>query len=176
MGKTKKHPPVKLIIAFIFKKKIIFDEAKLLLEKKFGRIDFESEILSFTHTDYYTREFGANLKRIFTAFKKLIPPEELSDIKLFTNRLEKRLSAGINRLINIDPGYLDMSKIILASTKDYTHRIYLNKGIYAEVTLFYRDKTFRPWEWTYPDYKSAGYISLFNQIRRIYAEQAKKHI
>ena len=84
------------------------------------------------------------------------------------------MAKGISRIINIDPGYLDLSKLILASTKDYKHRIYLTKGIYAEVTLFYQDKTFCPWEWTYPDYKTGEYIEIFNRIRQIYAEQIKE--
>jgi len=77
------------------------------------------------------------------------------------------------RSINIDPGYLDLARLVLASTKDYKHRIYLNKGIYAEVTLFYQDRTFQPWQWTYPDYKTPEYIAIFNKIRDILILQIK---
>lgn len=173
MGKIREHRTVKLIIGFIFKEEIICDKAKIFLERRFGKIDFESETLPFVHTSYYENEFGRDLKRKFISFKKLISPQNLSKIKIITNKIEKKLSRGSRRLINIDPGYLNMAKLILASTKDYKHRIYLNKGIYAEVTLFYQNKTFKPWEWTYPDYQTAEYITIFNRIRELYVKQIK---
>jgi DNA-binding LytR/AlgR family response regulator len=169
MGKIRKSLPVKLIIGFIFKEEQILKKTETLLKKYYGEIDFESQTLSFTHTDYYEKEFGRDLKRKFISFKKLIPPQNLPKIKITTNQIENKTSRGQSRRINIDPGYLDLSKLILASTKDYYHRIYLEKGIYAEITLFYRDKTFNPWEWTYPDYKTPEYIAIFNKIRENYA-------
>jgi hypothetical protein len=165
---------IKLIIGLIFKEESACDRAKIILQKCFGKIDFESQTLPFTHTSYYENEFGINLKRRFISFKKLFPSQDLSKIKITTNEIEKKLSSGKCRLINIDPGYLDLAKLILASTKDHKHRIHLNKGIYAEVTLFYQDKTFRPWDWTYPDYKTNEYITIFNRIREIYASQIRK--
>ena len=173
MGRIKKQKSVKLIIGFIFKEEGVFNKARALLERLFGKIDFESQTLAFKHTDYYDPEFGKNLKRKFISFKKLALPQSLPKIKISANRIEARLSRGVSRLINIDPGYLGLSKLILASTKDYKHRIYLNNGIYAEVTLFYQKKSFRFWEWTYPDYKTSEYIAIFNQIREIYAQQIK---
>lgn len=171
MGRIKKHPPVKLIIAFIFKEEEILHKAQDALISHFDAIDYQSKALPFTYTDYYETEFGKGLKRRFISFKKLISPRILPEIKITTNRIEKRLSNEGRRLINIDPGYIDMAKLILASTKDYRHRIYLNKGIYAEITLFYQNQTFAPWDWTYPDYKSTDYILIFNQIRNIYVTQ-----
>lgn len=173
MGQIKKHLPVKLIAGFIFKDERIFCRAECILRERFGKIDFSSDTLPFVHTSYYEREFGKDLKRKFISFQKLIPPQRLSRIKIITNTIEEELSQGENRLINIDPGYLNLPKLILASTKDYIHRIYINKGVYAEVTLFYQDKSFKFWDWTYPDYKSAEYIKIFNQIREIYADQIK---
>lgn len=174
MGRITKHPPVKLVIGCIFKKQIVFNKAEDILVSHFGAIDYASATLAFTHTDYYKSEFGGYLKRRFVSFKKLISPENLFQAKITADKIEKRLSKGEFRMINIDPGYIDMAKLILASTKDYKHRIYLNKGIYAEITLFYQNKTFTPLEWTYPDYKSADYISIFNKIRDIYIAQIKK--
>lgn len=174
MGRITKHPPVKLVIGCIFKEQIILNKAEGILVSHFGAIDYASATLAFTHTDYYKSELGSNLKRRFVSFKKLISPEDFFQTKITANKIEKRLSKGEFRLINIDPGYMDMAKLILASTKDYKHRIYLNKGIYGEITLFYQNKTFTPWEWTYPDYKSPDYISIFNKIRDLYIEQIKK--
>lgn len=173
MLRTKKQQPVKLIIGLIFKENEARDLATLILEKKLGKIDFQSPALSFNHTAYYEKEFGKDLKRQFISFKKLIPASNLSRIKVFTNGIEKKLSNGPNRSINLDPGYLDLSKLVLASIKNYKHRIYLDKGIFAEVTLFYQGESFRPWEWTYPDYKTDEYIAIFNKIREIYSEQIK---
>ena len=173
MGIRKIHPPVKLIVGFIFKEEVILEKTKSILKRYFGPIDFTSQILSFSHTRYYEAEFGQDLKRQFISFKRLILPQKLARIKIITNRIEKKLSYYNKRLINIDPGYLSLSKLVLASTKDYKHRIYLNHGMYAEVTLFYQNKTFQAWEWTYPDYKTQEYISIFNKIREIYQAQIK---
>jgi hypothetical protein len=165
MGEIKRQLPVKLIIGVIFKDQDTLKKADILLERCFGKIDFESQTILFTHTNYYEAEFGKDLKRRFVSFKKPIFPEDLARIKNKTNIIEKRLSIKGNRQINIDPGYLDLSKLVLASTKDYKHRIYLGRGIYAEVTLFYQGKTFKAWEWTYPDYQTQEYIAIFNRIR-----------
>lgn len=173
MGQIQRQLPVKLISGLIFKEESAFSKAKNFLSKRFGEIDFESNILFFRHTDYYEKEFGKGLKRCFISFKKLILSKDLFKVKITTNKIEKRLSKGRDRLINIDPGYLELSKLVLASTKNFKHRIYLDKGIYAEVTLFYQNKTFNPWDWTYPDYKTKEYIAIFNQIRQLYAEQIK---
>jgi len=171
--RIKKHRPVKLIIGFIFQNESGLDKAKGILKSRFGKIDFESQTLAFQHTNYYEAEFGKNLKRKFISFQNLIQPQNLPKIKIRTNIIEEKLSRGGLRSINIDPGYLDTAKLILASSKDYKHRIYLNEGIYAEITLFYQNKSFTPWEWTYPDYRSADYIAIFNHIRDIYAKQIK---
>ena len=164
---------VKLFIGFIFGKEEVYLKTKHILERKFGQSDFQSQTLPFNHTQYYEKEFGQGLLRKFLSFKKLIPPEKLAQIKIITNKIEARLSKQGRRQINIDPGILNLSKIILASTKDYKHRIYLASGIYAEVTLYYQNKSFQSWEWTYPDYKTPEYIQIFNQIRDIYSRQIK---
>ncbi len=162
---------VKLFIGFIFASEEIYLKTKRKLIRKFGQSDFESQTLPFNHTQYYQKEFGINLKRKFLSFKRLIKAETLAQIKIITNKIEQGLTHQGKRQINIDPGILSLSKIILATTKDYKHRIYLAKGIYAEVTLYYQDKSFQPWEWTYPDYKTPEYIKIFNHIREIYSHQ-----
>ncbi len=173
MGKITPNKPVKLIIGFIFKESRALDKAKAILEARFGKIDFASAILPFSLTDYYQAEFGSDLKRVFISFKQLIWPGDLAAIKISTNKIEERISVGHRRLVNIDPGYLDLAKLVLASTKDYAHRVYLDKGIYAEITLFYQGKGFCAWVWTYPDYRTNDYRNIFNQIREIYAGQIK---
>lgn len=143
------------------------------MRRRFGEIDFESAVFDFSQTDYYRKEFGPGLLRQFISFKKLIPAERLSKIKNLTNKIERKLSNSGRRTVNIDPGYICLSKLVLASTKDYKHRIYLGGGIYAEITLIYQGKIFVPWECTYPDYRSPEYIEVFNRIREEYASEIK---
>ncbi len=171
MGKATKPENVKLIIGFIFKEEPVLDRACGILEKLFGKIDFQSPILPFTYTSFYEKELGSPLRRRFISFKRLVSPQDLPKIKTITNTTEIKLSENSNRRINIDPGYVTEAKLVLATTKDYNHRIYLNRGIFAEITLFFQDKTFQSWQWTYPDYRTKEYIAVFNQIREIYACQ-----
>jgi len=165
MGKAKKPRRVKLIIGMLAKNKKLFDISEEFFIKRFGAIDYKSPALSFDYTDYYKKEMGCPLKRRFISFKKSIPPEEITEIKLFTNSIEEKLSVNKKRRVNIDPGYISDSKLILATTKDYFHRIYLNKGVYAEVTLYWRKDSFQPFEWTYPDYRTKEYLDILNAIR-----------
>ncbi|MFH1338671.1 MAG: DUF4416 family protein [Candidatus Omnitrophota bacterium] len=170
-SKAKKFNKVKLFIGFIYSKEDFYLKAKYLLIKKFGRPDFESKTLPFIHTRYYEEEFGTGLKRKFLSFAKLIKPEKLAKIKISANKTERKLAVSGKRLVNIDPGILSLGKVILATTKDYKHRVFLSDGIYAESTLYYQDKSFRPWEWTYPDYKTPEYIQVFNYVRNLYSCQ-----
>jgi len=163
------HPKaVKLTMGLIFKDEIYFAKAKMALLRNFGKIDFESDEIPFKYTDYYQEEFGSSLKRRFLSFERPIFPDRLARIKVITNKIEQRLSREGRRLVNIDPGYLDLSRLVLATTKDFSHRIYLRQGIYAEVTLIFNDKSFRPLEWTYPDYRTPEYIGIFNRLRELY--------
>ncbi len=171
MGKIISPIPVKLIIGLIFKDEEFLKISAGILRRHFGATDYESLIMPFSYTDYYQKEFGVGLKRKFLSFTKLIPSERLAAIKVLTNKIETKLSQNNSRKINIDPGYLTMAKLVLASTKDYSHRIYLDKGIFAEVTLVYQKNSFQPREWTYPDYRSEEYIRIFQEIRKLYAQQ-----
>lgn len=168
MGKEKNSLPVKLITAIYSNKIELFDAVEEKLNENYGPVDLKSEIFDFSYTDYYEKEMGAGLKKRFISFENLIESVSLSDIKLFTNKLESYHLEGKNRQVNIDPGYLTLAKLVLASTKDFTHRIHVGKGIYAEVTLYYQDKNYRGWPWTYPDYKSEISLSFFQKARALY--------
>ncbi|MBU1044673.1 MAG: DUF4416 family protein [Candidatus Omnitrophica bacterium] len=174
MEQIVKQEKVRLIIGLIARQEFLNIAHDRLL-KVFGGIDYKSEILEFDSTRYYANEMGTGLKRQFISFSNLICPEELPSIKLKTNKIEREFfSNQNNRFVNIDPGYLSLSKLVLATTKDHQHRIYLDKGIFAEVTLRYRDKTFRPWPWTYADYCKPEYIKIFNFIRNQLFTQRNK--
>lgn len=174
MGAVLKPQNVKLFFGFMSNDENLFSNTELILTKKFGLVDFTSKIIPFDYTDYYKKELGVGLKRKFISFKKLITPERLTDIKLFTDKIEHRLSFENKRRINIDPGYLSSGKLVLATTKDYAHRIYLKKGIFAEVTLFYQNGSFQPWQWTYPDYKTKDYIEIFNHLYKTYIGELRR--
>jgi len=174
VSEVREHKPAKLIIGMFTNRIELFQETLKVLKKRFGPVDYESPLLPFDKTDYYEEEFGKDLKRKFYSFKKLIKAEDLAKIKIFTNSLEKKFSEEGNRLINLDPGYLAPAKLVLATTKDYQHRIYYGKGIYGEVTLRYKRRSFIPWEWTYPEYKTKEYVEIFSHIRKIYMGQLKR--
>ena len=174
MGKIKEPLLVKLIASMFAARGELLEEAQVRLSQEFGPIYFESELLPFDHTNYYAAEFGENLKRRFVAFAELVHPDQLAEIKLLTNTLEMEWAIEGKRQINIDPGYVSHSKLVLATTKNHAHRIYLGQGIYAEVTLHFRDGTFRAWPWTYPDYASPPLIAIFNQIRGLYVKQLRE--
>jgi len=173
LGKIKKQKKVKLVFGLITAKEDLFLKIERILSKKFGHLDFRSNIINFNHTSYYQKEFGCNLKRQFLSIAQLIKPETLPSIKLFTNSIENKLSQNGCRQINIDPGYITEAKLILASTKDFTHRIYLGRGVFEEVTLYYQNNNFNSWQWTFPDYKTKAYINIFKRIRELYLKQLK---
>lgn len=175
MGKINKPKLVKLIVGMISAHPELFDLAQERLKTRFGNIDFLSEVIPFNTTNYYCEEMGSNLKRKFISFEDLIDPEELADIKIFTNKIEDEFSVDLKRRINLDPGYISLSKLVLATTKDYQHRIYLRDGIYAEVTLRFKSGKFQTWEWTYPDYRTEDYHNIFFHIRKLYVKQLKNY-
>ena len=136
------------------------------LESIFGAVEIKSPCIQFRHTKYYAQEMGDNLIRQWIVFGDLIVADALAEFKLKTNEIEKKyLNKNGGRLVNIDPGIISLSNLILASTKNYSHRIYLGKGIYAEVTLIYTKKSFTPMDWTYPDYREVKAMDFFAKAR-----------
>ena len=146
--------------------------AKEQVSELFGPVALESNLFRFDRfTDYYEPSMGAELFKRIWAFENLIDPERLAAIKVVTNRLEEEYaelhaSPEIVRPLNLDPGYIDLGKLVLASTKDHAHRIYLQQGIFAELTLIYTKKHWQPLPWTYPDYQSKEYHMFFDQCRK----------
>jgi hypothetical protein len=171
MGKAGEPKKVKIFADLLIARLSLLPQVYRLLGEKLGTVDLSSQVLDFTYTNYYEAEMGAGLKRVFLGFSDLVTPDRLVDIKLFTNDLERTLSEGGKRLVNIDPGYLTAAKVVLATTKDYAHRLYLGSGIYGEVTLIFRQKQFQPLAWTYPDYRTEAYHEFFRQLRSQYMRQ-----
>jgi len=177
MGKAKEPEPAKLFMSLITSEEDILQNGMDNLGEIFGEIDYISEVLPFNFTDYYAQEMGNDLFRRFITFASLISRTLLPEIKQRTNHLEGKYSTlGGHRKINIDPGYLCLEHVILATTKGYTHRPYLREGIYADLTLIYRHKSYQPLEWTYPDYRQTEVIGFFNQFRKTYLEDLKRRL
>ena len=143
------------------------------LATHYGILDFVSPVLLFNYTDYYRAEMGKVLFRRFASFDRLVRQEDLASIKVQTNALEDEQTEEGNRLVNIDPGYLVAERLVLASGKNFGHRIYLAKGIYADLTLIYRDKDYQPLAWTYPDYGEPEVRSWLRALREKYLLQLR---
>ncbi len=143
MGEVREPQPVKVFVGILTAQAVRSGRTAQLLEEQLGPIDCESQLLDFTYTDFYEPEMGPGLKRKLWGFGRLAAPDSLVDLKLFTNRLEQTLAINGKRTVNIDPGYLTPARVVLASTKDFGHRLYLGKGIYGEVTLMYQKKGFQ---------------------------------
>jgi hypothetical protein len=174
MGEPKTPPPAKLVASVIFSGlpsgggRELLDEAVSLLEGEYGPSDCRSPVMPFDFTDYYGGEMGENLHRQFVSFERLVERDRLADVKLFTNEIERKfLDERGCRRVNIDPGLLCPESLVLASCKNFSQRIYLGRGVFAEVTLIYREKTFRSLPWTFPDYDSAAVKSVLSGIRSL---------
>ncbi|HUV50375.1 MAG TPA: DUF4416 family protein [Anaerolineae bacterium] len=164
------QPPesAKLVVSLFLKEKdIVVDVAKDLSDK-LGPVDMVSSWLPFDYTKYYETEMGSPLFRRIFAFKNLIKQSALAKIKLATNNIEHKYSKKGKRMVNLDPGYMIKSKFVLATGKNYSHRIYIGKGIYADLTLIYTKGLFQKLAWTYPDYSDKIMLNHLNLIRNKY--------
>ena len=174
MSQPREPDPVKLIASIFSPKEELIQEVINEMSLRYGPTDWQSPPMFFDRTRYYEREMGWPLHRRFVSFERLIRPEELVRVKLETNDLENRYLEEGNRLVNIDPGYIGLERLVLATGKNYVHRIYLGKGIYADLTLVFKKGSYRPLEWTYRDYADPELIEMFNGIRQQYTEQLKE--
>lgn len=177
MGEPKPFRPVKLICGIIAPNDTDFQKGQEALVRIFGQCDAESPLYPFRMTDYYEKQMGKNLRRRFSSFVRLILPEELSKIKLRTNKLEEQMKQSLKsnrRVINIDPGYMTPSALVMATTKDFAHRIPLENGIYAHLELMFGKEEVRSLDWTYPDFKKEDYHSFFLKVRKIYLSQLQE--
>ena len=178
MADIRQPLPVKMFVGMISGEPILFEECAELLCAEFGPLDLRAPIVAWDQTDYYQREMGTGLQRTFIFFERLLDPEQLGSIKNMTNLLEKQFSHAESgkRRINIDPGYITEAKVVLASTKDFSHRVYIGQHIYAEVTLQFREqgRTFVALDHTYPDFRRTDMIKLLNTARGLLRAALKK--
>jgi hypothetical protein len=165
---------VKLFSGVLYSDEDLFHVAVEQMIHRFGAIDYRSPAFDFQVTDYYQAEMGSPITRVFVSFRKLINPKEIARIKIECNEIEKQLAVDGNRKVNLDPGYLDYDKMVLASAKYNAQKIYLDLGIYADPTLRYAKGRFIPSEWCFPDFKTGKYEHVFLHIRALYKGQMRK--
>ena len=165
--------PAKLIAGFFVRERSLAAEIADALQQRLGKVEAVSAWLDFDFTSYYEKEMGAPLYRRMLAFKPLIRQTELASIKRLTNEVENRYLCGEDRRVNIDPGYLLPERFVLASGKNFTHRIYIGKGIYADLTLIYQKGAFRQLPWTYPDYADKRMSAFLTLVRKRYMLESK---
>ena len=170
MGQIKPPTDVMLIVAVCSRYDAALQWAHQRLAQSWGDDLLASDPFEFVETDYYTNTMGTDLRKQFLASCRLMDPGRLPQIKHRTNRWEEEYTAEASHIesrpLNLDPGYLSESKLVLASTKDHAHRIYLADGIYAELTLSYRSRQWQVWPWTYPDYRREDYQAFFTRCRQ----------
>jgi hypothetical protein len=172
------HRPVLLVLAAFSRYPEAIEWAKTNAASAWGPLAMQSDLFDHGETNYYDATMGPDLKKTFFALETLVDPAGLPAWKVTTNQWEldyQQLGRHAeSRPLNLDPGYLTEAKLILASTKDRDHRIYLDRGIYAENTLFFYRGAWQPRPWTYPDYQRADYHRFFTRcrehLRRKYAE------
>jgi hypothetical protein len=153
-------------MAFLYNPAAPFEAIQKKLDDRFGERQFSFGPVPFSWTEYYSGEMGQSLLKSYFSYQTSIDRDSLPSIKHFTNALEQTSADSHgNRLINIDPGYVTRDKVVLATTKDFYHRIYLANGIYGEVTLHYRKGKFRYFSWTYPDFRNAEIMLFLERVR-----------
>jgi len=176
MGTISAPRPVKLFAGVLSADPALFPAVEERLCSLFGKVELRTEPFPFDSTAYYDEEMGRPLKRVFYGFCELIVAETISRIKVQTNRIEAEFasrSSGARRPVNIDPGYLEEAKLVLASTKNFSHRILISGGIYAEVTMRFENREWRALPWTFPDFRTGRYNDFFTALRNNYRRQLK---
>ncbi len=174
MSRPQKPMPAKLVVGIFMKKTGPLAQIATDLEHSFGLMDMISPWFPFNYTDYYETEMGKPLFRRVFVFKKLVEQDSLPEIKIKTNVLELQYMQDDQRIVNIDPGYMLLERFVLATGKNFAHRIYIGREIYADLTLIYRKGAFRKLEWTYPDYADESMLGYLERIRNRYADDLKK--
>ena len=166
--------PVKLIFGVLYSDEKLLEQAKDMLSDIYGKIDYQSPVFDFTISEYYYPEMGFPIFRLFFSHQNLIYPNQLAKIKIETNEIELKLAVSEKRKVNLDPGYMDYDKYVLASAKYNGQKVYLDLGIYADLTLRYEKGRFFPFPWSFPDFKSGIYNEAFIMIRAKYKGQVRK--
>jgi hypothetical protein len=177
MWEPREPNPVKIIIGILASDDRCLTAAREAITREFGPLDLLSDIWPFVKTDYYRDETGPAILRQFVTIEQLVHPGELAEAKHRTNRIEQELAEALAspfpRPANLDPGIIEPAKLVLASTKNFSHRIYIGRKMYAEVTLVFDRGAWCPLRYTYPDYRQQTYFDFFSEVRIRLLQQRK---
>lgn len=175
MGSVHSPSPVLLLVAAFSRHEAALDWGRRRVSEAWGPIALASPSFAFQETTYYEPTMGTGIRKCFWACRQLIDPARLADLKLQANAWEEEYARSAGhaepRPLNLDPGYITPAKLVLASTKDHAHRLYLQQGIYAEVTLYYKHRAWQARDWTFPDYRRADYQAFFSECREYLRER-----
>ena len=174
MAEAKPPRQVKLFVAALHRDAALEASVVHALEEKFGSVDFSSPAVPFDATDYYDAEMGSELARTIISFAELCSPSLLPAAKQFTNSVEDRFRSDNRRRANLDVGYLDTHKIVLASCKAGGQKIFLDDGVYADMVARYAKGRFEPFPWSFADFQDGRYDRGFLRIRELYKETLRK--
>ena len=164
---------VQLLVGVIYSAADLLRPLEECMVERIGPIECKSAVYDFDVTDYYREEMGTDLGRVFYAFRNLIDPAEIVGVKIAAELIEQAYAKGGRRRVNLDPGYMDFYKLVLASNKFLGHKVYLGKGVYADPTLYY-DRGWKPYEWGFPDFKSGRYDAFLTAVREGYKAKIRK--
>lgn len=174
MSRPENPTPARPFASFFFVDKEKLNGALAQLDKSMGERCFTSEAQPFVRTDYYKREMGEGIHRIFAAWIKLVDPCDLVKFKLEAWEIEEKFQRDTaGRMVNIDPGLIEEGRLTLATGKPAHHRPYLGQGVYADLTLIFERKSFRPLPWTYPDYGEPEVVEMLNKLRAQYIKDLR---
>jgi hypothetical protein len=174
MGIANEPLGVKLFFAIMYQSEFNLDAIIRMIDEKFGPREFEYGPIPFSWSEYYASEMGENLLKVYISYEKMIDRSLLPGIKILTNEIESQYAVANQRRINIDPGYIARDKVVLATTKDFYHRLYLSHGIYGEVTLHYKRGRYRFFSWTYPDYRQPQAYQFFEKSRAKLVKEVRR--
>jgi len=157
--------PARLVISSIFKDERILDAVLPLVSESVGELCPAGPLLAFDRTDYYHAEMGKPLFRRFFTAQTMVSRDALPKIKIRMEDIEREFSREGRRSVNLDPGLLSLENFILATGKNFSHRVYLGEGVFADLTLIFQKGEYRPLPWTYPDYASPEIRHILKELR-----------
>lgn len=176
MAEIKPPYPVKFFVAVLYADESCLNRAKQCIVDVWGDIDFEGDAHLFDVTDYYVPEMGFPIYRKLLSFKKLYEPSLLVEMKLQCNIIEQQLAVESKRTVNLDAGYLDHNKVLLASAKEAGQKVYLDKGIYADLAGRYKSGKYQPFEWSFPDFRDGRYDQELIAMRSKCMVQVREYL